>query len=244
MPDAQVVAFLAYVPAFVLGAPFGWPPVEFVEIMSWPVQNQLACVAGGALWAAAALAHSRRARGACAACGRDAVTPAWATPSAATRWGTASAYVAAGIPLFYAATRLAWAAGIPLGITESFLREGEALGMWTAGAALVAVAAGGAWLTIGLVRPWGEVFPRWIPLLHGRRVPPWAATVPASIMSAIFFAAGVDTVRAFVRDGFPAEGWGTIAPALLWPGWGAALGAATLAYHLRRRGPCAWCGRD
>ncbi|MEW1613397.1 MULTISPECIES: hypothetical protein [unclassified Streptomyces] len=34
-----------------------------------------------------------------------------------------------------------------------------------------------ALLTIGLVRPWGEVVPRWIPLLGGRQVRPMAAVV-------------------------------------------------------------------
>jgi hypothetical protein len=29
----------------------------------------------------------------------------------------------------------------------------------------------------------------------------------------------------------------------VWPLWSVALGAATLAYHLRRRGACPYCGR-
>ena len=36
-------------------------------------------------------------------------------------------------------------------------------------------------LTLGLVRPWGEVVPRWVPLLGGRTVPPLAAVVPAAL---------------------------------------------------------------
>ena len=38
-----------------------------------------------------------------------------------------------------------------------------------------------ALLTLGLVKPWGEVVPRWVPALGGRRVPPAAAVVPAAI---------------------------------------------------------------
>ncbi len=34
-----------------------------------------------------------------------------------------------------------------------------------------------AWLTVGLVRPWGEVFPRWLPRVGGRPVPARAVTV-------------------------------------------------------------------
>ncbi|MFF3113813.1 hypothetical protein ACFVSN_32060 [Kitasatospora sp. NPDC057904] len=42
-----------------------------------------------------------------------------------------------------------------------------------------------AFLTLGLVRPWGLVAPRWVPLLGGRRVRPLAAVVPALLGSAI-----------------------------------------------------------
>src|SRR5690349_19230098 len=36
-------------------------------------------------------------------------------------------------------------------------------------------------LTLGLVKPWGEVVPRWVPLLGGRRIPPLVAVVPATL---------------------------------------------------------------
>ncbi|MBO3738593.1 hypothetical protein J5X75_13790 [Actinoplanes sp. NEAU-H7] len=38
-----------------------------------------------------------------------------------------------------------------------------------------------AYLAVGLVATWGEVVPRWVPGLGGRRVPVLAAVVPASI---------------------------------------------------------------
>jgi hypothetical protein len=37
-------------------------------------------------------------------------------------------------------------------------------------AVLPSVQLGLALLTVGLIRPWGEVFPRWMPVLGGRRV--------------------------------------------------------------------------
>ncbi|UED85080.1 hypothetical protein [Streptomyces profundus] len=40
---------------------------------------------------------------------------------------------------------------------------------------------GAAWLTLGLVQSWGEVAPRWIPLIGGRKVHPLAAAVPAVV---------------------------------------------------------------
>ncbi|MCP2340278.1 hypothetical protein [Actinomadura rupiterrae] len=36
-----------------------------------------------------------------------------------------------------------------------------------------------AFLSMGLVRSWGEVWPRWVPFLRGRRVHPLAAIIPA-----------------------------------------------------------------
>ncbi|MEU1315002.1 hypothetical protein ABZ405_07675 [Streptomyces tibetensis] len=38
-----------------------------------------------------------------------------------------------------------------------------------------------AFTAIGLIARWGEVFPRWIPVLRGRRVPRKVAVLPAAI---------------------------------------------------------------
>lgn len=42
-----------------------------------------------------------------------------------------------------------------------------------------------AFSAVGLVATWGEVFPRWIPVLRGRRVPVLFAVVPAALGSAV-----------------------------------------------------------
>jgi hypothetical protein len=43
--------------------------------------------------------------------------------------------------------------------------------------------------------------------------------------------------EAFVKSTVgTADNWAALAPKLLWPLWGAALGAATPAYYYRRRG--------
>jgi hypothetical protein len=60
---------------------------------------------------------------------------------------------------------------------------------------------------------------------------------------------GAGTTRAASRSwrlgwvGYAADNWAALAPELLWPLWGAALGAATLAYDYRRRGRCGHCER-
>lgn len=49
------------------------------------------------------------------------------------------------------------------------------------------VQLGLALLTVGLIRPWGEVFPRWLPGLGGRRVPV-AVAVAAATCGAVLVA--------------------------------------------------------
>jgi hypothetical protein len=248
IPDYRLLMAAAYLPLFVLGAPFDWPPGRFFDVITWPVMNQILCVGGGLCWAAAAVAYQRRTGD--ASPGGRADGASWTTPAAAARWGRWATAVAVLVPLVYAATRWAWALGIPLGITEEFLREGQAVGLWWAGAGLATVAIVGAILTLGLVQRWGEVFPRWVPGLAGRRVPPALAIVPAALVSVVVTSAGLMFVRltlfGAIGGVFPfadGENWAALAPELLWPLWGGALAAATLAYHLRRRAPALPCGR-
>lgn len=257
-PDYRVLMAVAYAPIVLIGAPFGWPPgVSLLDAFPWPVVNQFVCVGGGLLWAATAAAYGRRTRGACGNCGWNDAGGGWTSPEATARWGRWAVWVAVVIPVLYAATRWAWALGIPLGISEEFLREGQEMGLWWAGAGLATIAVGGAILTLGLVGRWGEVFPRWVPVLFGKRVPILFAVVPLSLVSVLVAAAGLMFVRMtiagtlgesfnFFGEGemaFGGENWAALAPELLWPLWGFALGAATLAYYHRRRGRCGHCGR-
>jgi hypothetical protein len=225
VPDARVLQAVGYAPLFVVGAPFGWPPVSVREAIPWPVLNQLILIAGGVLWAATAAVAS----------GVLDTRSHWTSPEAAARWGTWAVALAVIIPLFYTITRYAWALGIPLGISEEFLREGQASGLWMAGFGLGTVALIGAVLTLGLMQRWGEVFPRWVPGLAGKRVPPALAIVPATLAAIVVTSGGLTFMRLFLSGAAPEDGWATLGPGLLWPVWGAALGAATLAYVYRRR---------
>jgi hypothetical protein len=247
VPDARVLVAAAYAPIVLIGAPFNWPPGDYLDALPWPVVNQFIAIAGGFAWGAAALLYQRRTRGACVYCGRTGEVNAWTAPAAAARWGKWATAVAALIPLVYAATRLAWALGIPLGLSQEFFERGQAEDTWLAGAALAAVAIAGSVLTLGLVQRWGERFPRWLPLVGGKRVPPALAIVPAAAVAAMVTAAGLMFGRrtALGMGTFSLTGgdWAALAPELLWPFWGAALGAATLAYYYRRRGRCPYCGR-
>jgi hypothetical protein len=85
--------------------------------------------------------------------------------------------VAATGPLPYALFRLTWLTPWP--------QLGSDIDMSTRIWGLVL--SSGAWLgfslTLGLIRPWGEVFPRWMPGLAGRRVPIAAAAVPGGLIA-------------------------------------------------------------
>ncbi|MFI6641775.1 hypothetical protein [Streptomyces sp. NPDC050504] len=233
LADFRILGNLAYV--FML---------KFSAI-NWTVINQLFAVASVSLLVVAALAHQRRTTGACGNCGRGERGAEWTSPESAARWGRKAVHIAVAVPLVYATTRWAWALGFPLGISDELWEEGKEDHLWIAGAALATMGALGSLLTLGLVQRWGEVFPRWMVGLRGKRVPPALAIVPASLVALMVTIAGIMYIRLHLTGGFdnPKEDWGATVPETIWPVWGVALAAAALAYYFRRRGTCGQCGR-
>jgi hypothetical protein len=143
-------------------------------------------------------------------------------------------------PVPYEITRVAWFLGVPLGIPRDFLQMmQDTPGMLEVGLGCALASAGGGVLTHGLVSRWGEVYPRWVFWRAGRRVPPMLAVFPAAVVALVLVPAGFMNLRSPVT----ADTWAVTAPGDLWILWGAALGAATVAYHLRRRPACRRCGR-
>lgn len=249
--DLSILAQLGYLPLTLITAPFDATVREaFVDSITAGSALQVAVLAATALLGAALVRFLRRTGGACASCGRrhDGRDPGWTTPTAAARWGTVLAWIAAVIPVAYAATRIAWVLGVPLGVPPEFITELSGGNGWVASLGLGGAATLGGVLTIGLTRPWGEVFPRWTLWLRGRRVPVPFAVVPASIVAGAILPASLSLISTGVRTGalaraFEPDGWGAIAPELLWPVWSVTLAGATYAYWLRRRGRCRSCGR-
>lgn len=235
VPDIRTLQNLAY--AFLLR----------FDRFDWPVINQYLCIGGGVLWGGAAVVYGRRITGACLACGRTD-GGGWMTADAAARWGRWATWIAALAPLPYGIVRLAWVCGIPLGVSQEFVddlnRDAAEKGFQYLKYLFGSESIVGGLLTLGLVQRWGEVFPRWVPVLAGRRVPIRLAVVPASLVAILATVAGRVVIGEMIADGgFDLTDWGLDAPALLIPIWGIALGTATLAYYLRRRGPCTACGR-
>ncbi|MCT4357113.1 hypothetical protein M5362_28765 [Streptomyces sp. Je 1-79] len=48
-----------------------------------------------------------------------------------------------------------------------------------------------AFLTLGLVRPWGRVVPRWVPVIGGRTVRPLAVIIPATLGALVLTVGGI-----------------------------------------------------
>lgn len=247
IPDSTLLVMLGYLPVFVLGAPFGYPGGSYFDIVTWPTVFQLISVVGGLLFVSNALVWRRRARRSCRSCGRTALRARWSTPESATVWGRWAVLVAVLVPFVYGMDRWAWAAGIPVGISQDFLDEMHRTGLVWSGFGLGTFALIGAVLTLGLAQGWGEVFPRWMIGLAGRRVPPMLAVVPASLVAILVMSAAVPIMKTGLQiaeaNGLGSMGWLQVAILGAFPIWSLALGAATLGYHLRRRGPCPSCHR-
>lgn len=92
---------------------------------------------------------------------------------------------------------------------------------------------------LGLVSRWGEVAPRWIPFIGGRRVHPYAAIVPAVLGSLALIAIWTFAFRDVFTDHFiqfSSPAWKALMLACYLPLnlWGPALLVVTWAYYRRR----------
>jgi hypothetical protein len=96
-----------------------------------------------------------------------------------------------------------------------------------------------ALIAFGLVKRWGEVAPRWIPFIGGRRVNPYAAIVPATLGGLGLIAIWTFGFRDAFTDHFipfSSTAWKTLMIACYAPLqlWGPALLVLTWAHYRRR----------
>jgi hypothetical protein len=156
------------------------------------------------------------------------------------RHRTVITVVAALGPVPYGLVRLTWLTPWPLfGPTTAALPPSTRLwGLLLGGAALL-----GAVLTIGLIRPWGERFPRWLPVVAGRPVPIAVAAVPGGLVAAVVTSAALPMIMLLSvepTDAGPGGVSGTerLLALLLFPCWiwGPLLGLAVWGYVGHRRG--------
>jgi hypothetical protein len=179
----------------------------------------------------------------------------WATAAAQAVAGTAAAeratawvlrhrtaltVVAACGPLPYALARLTWLTPWPALAPDPAALD-VATRVWGV------VLSSGAWLgvvlTIGLLRQWGEVFPRWVPGVAGRPVPVAAAAVPGGVIAAVLTFSAVPMLHLAATTGGVGQ---FMLFAIVFPCWvwGPALALAVWGYVAHRRGTGAGVAPD
>ncbi|WP_162248750.1 hypothetical protein [Agromyces sp. Root1464] len=237
LTDFRVLVFAAYLPVMAVAALLGHvDPHIMATMLIWPNINQMVLMIAGACLASLGV-RGLMARNPAGETTDDAA-PVLRAASALRvgRWATGIAVV---VPVGYAVTRIGWFAGVPIGISPSFMQRLVDAHAAPIGAGLGGVALLGAVLTLGLVCPWGEVWPRWVPFLRGRAIPPRLPAALAIAISLPIMSAGLMYVRKMLAgEEFGATGAehepGAWLPEMFFPVWGAALAIAALAYLQRR----------
>ncbi|MYS80361.1 hypothetical protein, partial [Embleya scabrispora] len=99
-------------------------------------------------------------------------------------------------------------------------------------------------LCFGLARGLGEVAPGWLPFIGGKRIPPYAAIIPATLGglgATVFWAPTLLSWFGVLGggEGFANVWWCTLARVCIAPGmlWGPMTLALTYAYYMRRCRP-------
>lgn len=179
-------------------------------------------------------------------------------PSAASRRVHLAAFAGTAAFLPYAAMKTIWAfggsyAGVSGAHVQAVSRRNGASGLWQTLESwgldpTALLSALGIFLLFGLIRPWGQVFPRWAAFLAGRPVPRWLPLAPALLGAATLvpyglFGVGWLTLASFGGAKIAAGDFGPGADALLigWTGLGAfavygvALAVAARSYWRRTR---------
>jgi hypothetical protein len=135
-------------------------------------------------------------------------------------------------PVPYAIARMSWLTPWPLfgpiadDLPPSMLATGLMLGAGAAAASM---------LTLGLILPWGRVFPGWMPRIGGRRVPVAAAVAPGSIAAGVICISAAPMFVTIVGSpGAPADALLVNLVLPLWF-WGPMLALAVWSYAAWRR---------
>ncbi|MEU6234044.1 hypothetical protein [Kitasatospora sp. NPDC047058] len=163
-------------------------------------------------------------------------TPLPAVP----RWTVLAAWATVLCTVPSCVWRLALGVGVDVGFTGRLgeLYTGPAIAAYVLLLSVGSQAA--ACLTLGLVRPWGERVPPWVPRLGGRRIPPVAVIVPAAVGATAVTAlcAALTLVPGGPLDNpdFPRGTAGLVMDLCYAPmlAWGPLVGILTVAYARRR----------
>jgi hypothetical protein len=234
--------------ALLLLPPLGLVPLKWVEA-HWPTVFQMTIPVAAASLVVATVTMARRTAG------RSPAGLAWAADRSRAwdRTGRIATYVAILCPLPYAIIRLCWSRGWPVGAPEPFvehLLRTQPENVWIE-PILAGFALTGAALTYGLLARWGRIFPSWLPVLGGRRVPLWFPLGLGGSAAVGIWSFGRGMLLGRLGVEFPSQlsefqQWGTSvsgwdywgADGLAWvlfPLWAVSLAVALVGYHHRRR---------
>ncbi|SHN47624.1 hypothetical protein [Cryptosporangium aurantiacum] len=203
--------------------------------------SRSAALTGAVLEGLALRRYQRLFRGDCRRCGRTGNPRSAESAVHVPRWAWAAAYLAVAGCLIRLAAQLA------VGPGNTPLAEGPSMVAFEIGFLLAGIV-----LPLALVHSWGRVWPRWVPLLAGRRVPRLLLLGPAVAISGgliVYFGVGLVqlSVETITGTWDPGDGalplwfyWIAIPAYLL---WGIGLLVATVAFQRRTRRPCPACGR-
>lgn len=167
---------------------------------------------------------------------------------AVPRWAELAAHAAAWTTVPSGLWRIALGLGVPVGFTGELAAETFRAPGWTITPYVIALSLATealALLTLGLVRPWGERLPAWLPLVGGRAVPTAAAATAAGLGAAAVTAITVSGALGWSDPGAmgdpdaPQGLAGLVMTACYLPllAWGPLLAAVTVAYVVRRTRP-------
>lgn len=166
-------------------------------------------------------------------------TSPWKTVPGVPLWAERAAHVIALVNVPSGLWRLGLAAGIGFGLADAELRQLHTPGWGSLYLiALAALSELFGLLALGLIQPWGETWPRWVPFLHGKRISPLAVTTSAALGSVATTVYGGLLVYTSFNAHIDGTAWASwlinilYLPLLL---WGPLLSAVTVHYHLRRR---------
>ncbi|GGW77070.1 hypothetical protein [Streptomyces lomondensis] len=166
--------------------------------------------------------------------------PSPATTPAATpppRWAVWAAHATTLVVLPSGLWRIALALGHPAGYTTEGFADFQSLDakLWLLTLSVVSELL--ALLTLGLVRPWGETLPRWIPYVGGRVIPTRPVVVTAGLGALALTALWANIPWWWTYPHENMTDTGNLIVGILYQPlvlWGPLLAAVTLSYHRRR----------
>ncbi|GAA1964690.1 hypothetical protein [Catenulispora subtropica] len=162
------------------------------------------------------------------------------TEQPVARWAERTAHAIPLLVLPWCLWRLPFGFGFTMGMAED---QGSLAGwapFYVFGLSIFS--EGAAHLAYGLVRGWGEVVPRWVPRLAGRRIPPLAAVVPATVGGLVMTGVLIQTVLIWLHTPgmkgpeYSSAWWRLLSDICIAPGllWGPLVLLLTRAYYVRR----------